>query len=139
MSQPGWAAQVLQQSRLEAVFLTNEFDDPLEGFDTRVYVPCLRTDDLVFQLARPEVRDRLVRATGLVATNAATLRAALGKLFTHFAARNARACAISLPPDFAPRGSRRGGLRRRWRRSGPGDSTPTSRIARLWASSCSGP
>ena len=50
-----------EQSRLEAVFLTNEFDDPLEGFDTRVYIPCLRTDDLVFHLAKPEVR----RAAGV--------------------------------------------------------------------------
>jgi hypothetical protein len=34
---------------LEAIFLTNEFDDPLKGFDSSVYVPCLRTDTLVFQ------------------------------------------------------------------------------------------
>ncbi len=59
-----WARQVLKQSRLEAVFLTNDFDDPLEGFDTRLYIPCLRTDDLVFHLGKPEVRARLERATG---------------------------------------------------------------------------
>ena len=44
------------------VFLTNEFDDPLEGFDTNTYVPCLRTDTLVFQLDKPETRRRLARA-----------------------------------------------------------------------------
>jgi glucuronate isomerase len=33
----------------------------------------------------------------------ATLRQALGALFERFAGRGARACAISLPPDFAPR------------------------------------
>ena len=38
---------------LEKVFLTNDFDDPLEGFDTNRYVPCLRTDDLVFHLDKP--------------------------------------------------------------------------------------
>lgn len=102
MAQPDWAAQVLQQSRLDAVFLTNEFDDPLEGFDTRVFIPCLRTDDLVFQLASPAVRERLEKATGTSVSNVATLRAALGKLFERFTARNAKACAISLPPDFAP-------------------------------------
>ncbi len=57
-----WAGQVLEQSKLQAVFLTNEFDDPLEGFDTAVFIPCLRTDDLVFQLAKPEVRQRLERS-----------------------------------------------------------------------------
>ena len=34
MAQPDWAAEVLRRSRLEAVFLTNDFDDPLADFDT---------------------------------------------------------------------------------------------------------
>ena len=56
-------SEVLARSKLEAVFLTNDFDDPLEGFDTSTYVPCLRTDDLVFHLGQPAVRERLERAT----------------------------------------------------------------------------
>src|SRR3954454_21458295 len=44
MRDSGWAAHVLEHSKLAAVFLTNDFDDPLSGFDTRRYVPCLRTD-----------------------------------------------------------------------------------------------
>ena len=102
MAQPDWTAQVLEQSKLEAVFLTNDFDDPLAGFDTRVYVPCLRTDDLVFHLARESVRERLEKATGTSVSDAKSLRAAIGKLFDHFVAHGARACAISLPPDFSP-------------------------------------
>jgi glucuronate isomerase len=102
MSQPDWAQQVLKQSKLEAVFLTNDFDDPLEGFDTQKYVPCLRTDDLVFHLAKPEVRERLEKATKSSVGSATALRSAIGKLFTHFKSRGARACAISLPPDFSP-------------------------------------
>ena len=38
------------------MFLTNDFDDPLAGFDTSVYVPCLRTDDLVFHFEKPPTR-----------------------------------------------------------------------------------
>ena len=102
MRQSNWAEQVLAASRLEAVFLTNDFDDRLEGFDSRVYIPCLRTDDLVFHLAKPEVRSRLQRATGMAAADAQSLRAAVGELFRHFKSRGARACAISLPPDFTP-------------------------------------
>ena len=49
-AQPDWEAQVLRRSNIEKVFLTNDFDDPLTGFDTTRYVPCLRTDDLVFHL-----------------------------------------------------------------------------------------
>lgn len=103
MSQPDWEEQVLSASGLEQVFLTNDFDDPLEGFDTHRYIPCLRTDDLVFHLAKPEVRARLNSATGIELSDAASLGDALGKLFEHFTGHGARACAISLPPDFAPR------------------------------------
>jgi glucuronate isomerase len=103
MAASDWADQVLKKSRLEAVFLTNDFDDPLEGFDTKRYVPCLRTDDLVFHLPNPNVRQRLEKASGMSAGDPASIRKAIGRLFEHFTARGARACAISLPPDFTPR------------------------------------
>jgi glucuronate isomerase len=103
MAQPNWENEVLRRSNIEKVFLTNDFDDPLEGFDTQRYVPCLRTDDLVFHLDKPEVRQRLAKATGIEVGDAASLRRAIGKLFEHFTRRGAKACAISLPPDFAPR------------------------------------
>ena len=102
MDAADWAEEVLRVSKLEAVLLTNDFDDPLEDFDTHIYIPCLRTDDLVFHLAKPEVLARLERATGAAVTNVSSLRHAIGSLFQHFKARNARACAISLPPDFSP-------------------------------------
>lgn len=100
--QPGWEDQVFARSNLERIFLTNEFDDPLEGFDTRRYVPCLRTDALVFQLALPEVRQRLARAAGVEPGDPGKLRHALDALFVHFLRHGGRACAISLPPDFTP-------------------------------------
>ena len=102
MSADNWSEEVLRKSKLEAVFLTNDFDDPLEGFDTSVYIPCLRTDDLVFHLARPEVQDRLDNATNSSFNDPQSLKEALGQLFQHFTDHQARACAISLPPDFAP-------------------------------------
>jgi glucuronate isomerase len=102
MAQPDWEQQVLDQSRLEQVFLTNDFDDPLSGFDTRRYVPCLRTDDLVFHLGRLQTRERLAKASGVEVRDPESLAKAIGKLFDHFVERGCRACAISLPPDFAP-------------------------------------
>jgi glucuronate isomerase len=102
MARPDWEEHVLKLSNLEAVFLTNEFDDPLEGFDTRRYIPCLRTDDLVFKLDQPSVRERLAKATGIEIGDATSLRAAVARLFEHFTRKGARACAISLPPHFCP-------------------------------------
>lgn len=102
MQQPDWEAQVLHRSRLEAVFLTNDFDDPLTGFDTKRYIPCLRTDDLVFHFAKSSVRERLAKCTERSMQTLVDLRTGIGRLFDHFTARGARACAISLPPHFTP-------------------------------------
>jgi glucuronate isomerase len=102
MARPDYEDWVLHRSNIEKVFLTNDFDDPLKGFDTARYVPCLRTDDLVFHLDKPEVRQRLAKATGVEVANLATMRSAVTKLFEHFTRHGAKACAISLPPDFTP-------------------------------------
>src|SRR5262249_12842944 len=104
MAQPDWEEQVLLRTNLEKVFLTNDFDDPLEGFDTSRYVPCLRTDDLLFRLHKPDVQERLAKATGVEIGDRKGLDEAIHKLFEGFTAKGARACAISLPPYFpAPR------------------------------------
>lgn len=101
-AQKNWEEQVFKKSNLEAIFLTNEFDDPLEGFDTKRYVPCLRTDALVFRFKEAEIKERLAKATGVDAGDLPTLKKAIRVLFEKFTAKGAKACAISLPPDFTP-------------------------------------
>lgn len=102
MSSPGWEKTVLDRSGLDQIYLTNDFDDPLEGFDTRLYIPCLRTDDLVFHLGKADVRERLLKASQVSVSDAQSLTQAIDTLFRHFVEKGARACAISLPPDFSP-------------------------------------
>jgi glucuronate isomerase len=102
MARPDWEEEVLRRSHVEQVFLTNNIDDDLDGFDRLRYVPCLRTDDLVFHLDRPEVRQRLAKITGVELGDPEDLRKALRGLFERFVMRQARACAVSLPPDFRP-------------------------------------
>ena len=99
---PGWADSVLRSNRMEAVFLTNDFDDPLEGFDPATYVPCLRVDELVFHLGKPGVLERLATSSGVGVTDIASLHSGLAATAERFVRRGARAAAISLPPDFRP-------------------------------------
>jgi glucuronate isomerase len=136
-AQPDWEKQVIEKTKLEKIFLTNEFDDPLEwkpgseihrgriegtrtatspvsaptaptvssgpaSIDPDVYIPCLRTDTLVFHLDRADTRERVLKATGIQVTDAASLRKAIATLFLHFTRKGAKACAISLPPNFEP-------------------------------------
>ena len=77
MSSVSWADEVLAKSGIESVFLTNDFDDPLEGFDASRYIPCLRTDDLVFHWSRPETRERLAHCSEISIDSAADLREAI--------------------------------------------------------------
>jgi glucuronate isomerase len=103
MAAADWSQTVLDQSNIEAVFLTNDFDDPLAGFDTDTYIPCLRTDDLVFHLAKEPIRGRLASCSGIELNGSlSSLRHSLEQRFEHFVSRGARACAISLPPSFEP-------------------------------------
>ena len=101
---PSWDQSVWDRSNLESVFLTNEFDDPLTGWDTSRYVPCLRTDDLVLRLHDPRTVTRLKAATNLEVGDLASLKIAIGAIVEYFLEHGARACAVSLPPDFAPGG-----------------------------------
>jgi len=100
---PGWTTSVLAQSGIEAVFLTNDFDDPLEGFDTELWVPCLRVDELVFHAGKPGVLDRLAAVSGIETGDVPRLDSAVAAVADRFVRKGARAAAISLPPDFRPR------------------------------------
>ena len=102
---PTGPQQVLQQEQAGSGLSDQRLRRSARRASTRsVYIPCLRTDDLVFHLAKPEVRERLAKATRRRRrAMRSSLRRAIGKLFEHFTAHGARACAISLPPDFAPR------------------------------------
>jgi glucuronate isomerase len=133
MAQPDWEEQVLAHSKLEQVFLTNDFDDPLEGFDTSRYIPCLRTDDLVFKLHEPSVRERLAKATGIEVGDARTLREAIGKLFDHFVSKGAKACAISLPPWFELAGPETAEENEREIRAVLGDATAMAEARELYS------
>ena len=82
-----WDSEVYSASKLEAVFLTNEFDDNLEGWDTTRYVPCLRTDDLVLKLHEPRTITRLKAAVGMDVGDFTSLRLAIGRLFERFVAK----------------------------------------------------
>src|SRR4051794_927800 len=101
-SRPDWEAEVFRRSNLEKIFLTNNFDDRLDGFDASRYVPCLRTDDLVFNIAQSDVRQRLAKTTGIEVGDLTSLRKAVRALFERFTKAGAKACAISLPPGYSP-------------------------------------
>ncbi len=99
-ARPERAAQVLELSHIEKVFLTNSFDEDLEAIDTDLFVPSLRADNLVFDLPRSQMRASVEEASGVNIADLASLRDALGRIVERFRAHGARSLAISLPPHF---------------------------------------
>src|SRR5690606_15951667 len=77
MAAPTWEDECLKSSGIEKVFLTNDFHDSLSGFDTERYIPCLRTDDLVFHLTKSAVRERLAKATEITVSDPSSIRKAI--------------------------------------------------------------
>lgn len=98
---PGRAREILERSRIDKVFLTNNFDEDLGAVDRALFVPSLRADALVFRFHDTAVREALERATGAAPSSAAGLRRALATLVEHFCSAGARSLAISLPPGFS--------------------------------------
>jgi len=98
--EPGRAREILAQSSIEKVFLTNSFDEDLEAIDAEIFVPSLRADNLVFGLSDAEVRGSLERVTGTEIRDADGLGAALEAVFRRFGEHGARSVAIGLPPRF---------------------------------------
>jgi len=94
---------VLAKANLEKVFLTNRFDEDLAPVDRTVFVPCLRADDLVFNMADADVRRRLAARTGVDVASTGDVRQAAHELMRHFVQHGGASAAIGLPPDFEPR------------------------------------
>src|SRR5205823_5062716 len=63
-------------------------------------VPCLGADELVFHLDKPEVRQRLAKATAVEVGDTATLRQGVTRLFESLRQHGAKACVVSMPTDF---------------------------------------
>ena len=93
---------MLDRTKLDAVFLTNNFDDPLEGFDTKRYVPCLRTDDLVFHLGKAEVRQRLEKATNTDVSDAQRFVDAIAQAVRAFCGQGGASLRDFVAAKFSP-------------------------------------
>lgn len=99
-ARPARAREIMELSRIEKVFLTNNFDEALDAIDADLFVPTLRADALVFRLADAHVREALERVSNVSVTDGSSLRDALAGVVERFVRAGARSAAISLPPRF---------------------------------------
>jgi glucuronate isomerase len=110
--QEGRYRAVLAKANIERVFLTNQFDEDLDGIDRSVFVPCMRTDDIIFGLGDADVRRRLAAKAGLEILTPNDVRDAVQWLMRYFTQHGAASAAVSLPPNFRPRAPDEGAARK---------------------------
>ena len=96
-----YAQKVWERSNIKQVYLTNQFDENLAGLKDSRLVPCLRTDDLVFNADTNKMVERLDKMTGTkTGTSLETWRAALTTIFSNFRDWKMGYAAVGLPPSF---------------------------------------
>ena len=99
MDRPGWRDELIAQANLVRIFLTNQYDDDLEGLDTGFYTPCLRTEPFILWNSAAE-REGLSAFLGKPITTVADFCAAVEKTFGKFLAHGMGYAAMSIPANF---------------------------------------
>ena len=100
MDRKEWLGELIAQSNIVRVFLTNQFDEDLEGLDTSFYSPCLRAEPFIVWMDRADERDKLGAFLGRPIRTTADLRAAVDATFAKFVAHGMGYAAMSIPAGF---------------------------------------
>lgn len=99
MGQPEWREKLIALANIARVYLTNQYDDDLDGLDTSFYSPCLRAEPFVFQMCDADERERIGAFLGRPIRITEDFAAALDKAFDKFTAHRMGYAALSTPPN----------------------------------------
>lgn len=93
--------RVFERSQVTKVYLTNQFDEDLSRLKDRRLVPCLRTDDLVFNASTAKMVERLDKCTKIKSGKSIkNFDQALTKVFDRFTSWKMGYAAVGAPPSF---------------------------------------
>lgn len=100
MDRPEWRREMIERSGIVRVFLTNQYNDDLEGLDSSFYAPCLRTEPFILWMDRPNEREGLAAFLGHEIRTTDDVVAAIDKTFEKFVAHGMGYAAMSIPANF---------------------------------------
>jgi glucuronate isomerase len=103
MGRSEWTSELIDTADIARVFLTNQYDEDLEGLDPTFYTPCLRTEPFVLWMDRAEEREGLGRFLGQPLRSPADLDAVIHKTFDKFMRHGMGYAAMSIPSGFQTR------------------------------------
>lgn len=100
---PGYREAVLERSGIRRIYMTNQPDEDLTGYDRGLLVPCLRVDPFVSGIGSEEERRRLERAGGGAVRDLTGFDAAMQASFRRFAEHGMAYAAVSTEPGLRTR------------------------------------
>ncbi len=95
MGQPDWEEEVLAQANIVRVFLTNQYNEDLDGLDTALYTPCLRTEPFVVGMEQAAERERMAALLGRPVRAVADFADVIDKVLRKFVAHGMGYAALS--------------------------------------------
>lgn len=100
MGRSEWRQEMIEQSKIVRVFLTNQYNDDLEGLDQSFYSPCLRTEPFILWIDRANEREGLGEFLGRPIRTTDDFVAAIDKTFEKFVRHGMGYAAMSIPSNF---------------------------------------
>ncbi|MFO7697936.1 MAG: hypothetical protein R6X16_12380 [Anaerolineae bacterium] len=100
MDRTGWAEELIAQADIVRVFLTNQYDEDLEGLDRGFYTPCLRTEPFVLWMDRAADRQGLGRFLNRDLRTVDDFRTVIAQTFDKFVSHGMGYAAMSIPTNF---------------------------------------
>jgi len=97
MGSDAWFKELTAQAGIERVYLTNQYDDDLEGLDSSFFTPCLRIEPFVLDILKAETRERMGAALGRPIATTSDVVALIDQTFRRFTAHGMGYAAISSP------------------------------------------
>ena len=99
-AEPARGREIMQKAAVEKAFVVSSFWDDLSEMDQVVFSPVLNANDLVFGLAKPEVRKSLKKNSKLSVSDSTALRDAVDEVLKRFQQHGCAGVCLELPPHF---------------------------------------
>jgi len=97
MGDKAWFEEVASQANIQRVYLTNQYDDDLEGLDTSFFTPCLRIEPFVLDILEPDARQRMSEVLGRPVRVPSDMKTLIDRTFRYFMEHGMGYAAISSP------------------------------------------
>ena len=99
MAKSGYVEKLIEKSKLKRIYLTNQFNEKLDGFDNSFYRPCLRIDPFSYFADRGPALKEMAESTNIPIKDSSSFNKALNRIFAYFKENNFAYASVSSWPN----------------------------------------